>query len=268
MGVVAQKLKHFSIQFVASKIFVCNVLATAVQYAEVAAKIPERVAPARFFPDGKRITHPREHNVVRSLVVRAPFSDVNLNAAIRQWLVFIDVLGFEAGTIPKSSFVVCERPCWRLHCFVFVSWNPGCSIVAQGFGLIAACALHDVPVREFDDGILSDVDAVGKDEPLRIFISNCCDQRSSYFDVALLECALVGAHAGRFVDQIEAEVFAGHSLVAFGEGAPVEHCRCKCSVAFFFPAGEEVGGLEFAVVDAIAGDAVEVEIDMNAMLLS
>ncbi|HST10091.1 MAG TPA: hypothetical protein VLL05_06925 [Terriglobales bacterium] len=103
---------------------------------------------------------------------------------------------------------------------------------------------------------------------MKIFLANSGDECRDNVHVALLQGTFVGTHLGRFVDEVKAQALIGDAFVAARESLPVKGAGGEGFVALGLGPGEEVGGFEFASVDAVAGDAMEVEIDVYPVLLA
>ena len=205
---------------------------------------------------------------MRRLVEAAELADVDLHAAVDERLPLVDHLGLEARAVPGPALVVLQRPGRRVHGLELVTRHPGRGVVAHRLRLVAARALHEPEVRDAGHRHLADVEAVGEDETSRIDLADAGDERAHDLLVTLLEVALVRPHLRRLVDQVEAELPAGDALVAPCEGLPVEDGRVERPLAIRLLSREEVGRLQLAAVDAVAGDAVEVDVDVDPVLFA
>ena len=110
---------------------------------------------------------------------------------------------------------------------------------------------------------LSQIRAIDEDETIRAHFPDSGDQRADDFEIASFRCSFRG-----FVQQIKAGSGAGNSPVPLGKDAPVEYGRRKRTLLFQWPIGEKVCGFEAPVVDAIAGNAMKVETDVNSVSMT
>ena len=140
--------------------------------------------------------------------------------------------------------------------------------MTDGFWQVATGALDQSQVRDANHGRLTDINAVGKDQSFRIHCTNSSDERLDDLDVAFLEIAFVRSHFWRFVDEIETKLRIRNPLVAFGKRLPMVYGSSQSLVALGSGSGEEIRRLQLTFIDAIAGNAMEVNIDVNAMLAS
>lgn len=79
-----QEAQQFFVQLVTVPVGVRYVAAPGVKDAEVAAKVPQRVADVVFGQDVEHVTKPAQEHVVRSVFVCSAFAAVNADAASRQ----------------------------------------------------------------------------------------------------------------------------------------------------------------------------------------
>src|ERR1039457_471482 len=86
--------------------------------------------------------------------------------------------------------------------------------MADRLWLVAPGTLHETEIGKLEHRELPNIDAVGEDEPIRIFGTNRGDKRSSNLSVALFEIALVRTHLWGLVDQIKRELLARHTFIA------------------------------------------------------
>ena len=131
---------------------------------------------------------------------------------------------------------------------------------------VAARALHDPEVGDLHHRRLAEVEAVGEDQAARVGLADAGHERPHDLVVALDEVALVRLHPGRLVDEVEAQLAARDPLVARGERLPVEDGGGEGLVPLGLAAREEVHRLHLPAVDAVAGEAVEVDVDVDAVL--
>ena len=138
--------------------------------------------------------------------------------------------------------------------------HPVGRVVADHLRQVAARALDDALVDEAHHRALADVGAVGHDEPVGAHLADDGDQGAGYLHVA----RLVG-HERRLVEQVEAQARARHVPVPLGEEAPVVPGGVQGELHGVRRASEELVRLELAAVDAVARDAVQAEVDVDAV---
>src|SRR5271165_4886262 len=203
---------------------------------------------------------------MRSLVEAAPLPDMYLNSAVGDRFVSVDVFLPQPRAVPYLSFIVFQWPCGRIHSLEFIPRHPGRSVMTDRLGLVSACALHQAQAGYLDYRQLADVHAVGEDQTVGTLFANGRYERSDDLHIALLEVALVGPHLRRLVDEVEAQVAVRNAFVAPRERFPVEDGGGQRPVAFGARSREQVGGFEFAAIDAVSRNAVKVQIDVNTVL--
>src|SRR5262249_51605162 len=179
------QFQHLSIEFVPFKVFVPNILPLTIKHTEGTFQIPQSKSPACFLPKREAILHPSQSHPMRRLVEYTPLADVNLDASINQWLIFLDVFLFESFLIPGPSAIVNERPRRRIESLKFIRWNPGCLIVADRLGQVPAGALNHAQLRDADYRCLPNVNAIDKDQTVRIHLADAGHQSCDDFYVAL-----------------------------------------------------------------------------------
>src|SRR4029077_20036081 len=101
-------------------------------------------------------------------------------------------------------------------------------------------------------------------------IGTICEDQSTGVDlpnrtnklIDNLDIAALVVHPWRLVNQVEADVFVGDTFVAFGEGAPVMRGHRKRLLHLLPLAVQEEMRLQVTLVDAVAGNAMKIEVDV------
>src|SRR5947207_2942790 len=246
--------------------FVEHILAIAIHYSERPAQIPESVSPACFLPKRERISHPRQGHFVRGPIEAAPLADMNLHAAIDQWFVRIDAIAFQPRAIPRCTAIVFHGPGGNIKTFEFVFRHPARRVMTDRFGQIATRALDQSQVSNTHHGRLADIDAIGKDQSLRIDFTNAGNERLNDLDVAFLEIAFIRSHFWRFIDQIETELPIRYAFIAFSKRPPMKRSGRKSFIALGPGSRKEISRLQLAFVNAISRNTMEIDVDVNAVL--
>src|ERR1051325_1246828 len=199
------------------------------------------------------------------LVVTAPFADMNLHPFLNEWLVWIDGLTLQTSLVPNVPFVIFQRPRREIKTFKFIFRNPGCRVVRDGFGKVTSRTLHQTQISDSHYGKLTNVNSVSEDS-FGIDLADCRDKCFHDLNVTFFQIPFIRSHLRRFVNQIKTESTIRNFLVTSGEDLPMKDCCCQCFVALCLCAGKEISRFELAFIYAIAGDAMKVEVDVNAIL--
>ena len=225
-------------------------MAAGVEDAEAAAEVPEGPAPIGALPELEVGVHPAEGDVVRGVDEGAPLADVDADAG-----------GFEA--LPGDDH-------FAVHDFLGVggraghgpggdgpmlgAFDPGGPVVGEAEGGVAAGGLGDVEVGEGGGGLGAPAAAVGDDEATQVAGADGGDEVGDDAGVGGF-----GDVSG-LVDEIEGELGIGDAFVAAGKDVPVVGAEVHG-----FGVVPEVKGFGGGI-DAVAGGAVEVEVDVDGVL--
>ena len=135
---------------------------------------------------------------------------------------------------------------------------PVCSMVADRHWLITASAMGHTQVGELRHGPEAASQAVDRDLPSRVDCPDRRDRPTDHGSMVLARHAVLSG-IGWLVDQVEAEVFASHFLVAAGEGFPQENEGVLGDLIC-----PEIVSLQVIAVGTIARRAMKIEGQMNA----
>src|ERR1039457_3855437 len=135
--------------------------------------------------------------------------------------------------------------------------NPARFVMADQHRLVAARALGDAKRYQFRHRLRAPANAVSDDEPMRVRGADGLDR---WFHRRRIDGS--GNVAG-FVDEVKAKLPARHTLIARREHAPVPG---KLLLRRRF--GPQRRLLAITHIDAVAGAAVEIDADVNAILFA